>query len=54
MPLTDAQIANAIFNESRSLSGAHIQRARVNIAPDQRFTRDRNLREHLWPLGLLC
>jgi hypothetical protein len=32
MPLTDAQIANVIFNETRSLSGADIQRVRVNIA----------------------
>ena len=32
MPLTDAQIANVIFNETRSLSGADIQRARTNIA----------------------
>jgi hypothetical protein len=32
MPLTDAQIVNVIFNETRSLPGADVQRARVNIA----------------------
>jgi hypothetical protein len=30
--LTDAQIANIIFNETRSLSGTDIASARVNIA----------------------
>lgn len=30
--LTDHQIANIIFNETRSLSGAGIEQARVNIA----------------------
>ncbi len=32
MPLSDTQIANIIFNETRSLSGTNIQRARMNIA----------------------
>jgi hypothetical protein len=32
MPLTDAQIANVLFNETRSLSGPSIQQARINIA----------------------
>lgn len=32
MPLTDAQIANVIFNETRSLDGPRIQEARINIA----------------------
>jgi hypothetical protein len=32
VPLSDSQIANIIFNETRSLSGATIQRARTNIA----------------------
>jgi hypothetical protein len=32
MALTDAEIANIIFNETRSLSGRNIDRARANIA----------------------
>jgi hypothetical protein len=32
MPLSDTQIANIILNETRSLSGPSIQRARINIA----------------------
>lgn len=32
MALTDAQIANIIFNETRSLSGENIAEARKNIA----------------------
>ena len=32
MPLSDVQIANIIFNETRSLSGQNIQKARINIA----------------------
>lgn len=32
MALLDIQIANIVFNETRSLSGVHIQKARVNVA----------------------
>jgi len=32
MPLTDVQITNIVFNETRSLSGPNIQQARINIA----------------------
>lgn len=32
MPLTDDQVANIIFNETRSLSGEQIAEARKNIA----------------------
>lgn len=32
MPLSDAQIAAVVFNETRSLSGNDIQRARANVA----------------------
>lgn len=31
MSLTDGQIANIVFNETRSLSGSGIQEARINI-----------------------
>jgi hypothetical protein len=32
VPLSDTQIAGVVFNETRSLSGPPIQRARTNIA----------------------
>ena len=32
MPLTDTQVAAIVFNETRSLSGPGIERARTNIA----------------------